>query len=561
MTKNVAATSYSMSAAGTGGTFNSWEPTGAAPSGDWQLAATNYVDRSVDPVLIHPRPDSETPVWAKHRRQHPSAPYRIPIGISFGSWPFYFESITMPTGATVGSFLTTSGDKLVVGADYGVVHWDTPTIGTHSFHVRVHFQDGYTPIDVEWTLEVTTTGTIFIDPVGGNDTTGDGTYALPFKTADAWWKNDDTDYTYSEYQVCYRAGTHDVGVTNTLTSSNYGNWLLNGTDKPLVHYGYYGESVIFDMSDTEITVGNGSGNAGLVGSDTYWGGIEFNGLLGVRDDPRHFSYYAFAAGAEAYTAADNGHRNTWFETTHKDVVIFTKATNNAGVLWSNDAGVKKRHYWYQSKTTFENCHVDATATDTSTTNFNGFYQSNTINWLSENGTAIDTEFGKAVFEPKTGARYFCMRNVDHTAAAMQNLILTMAGSYDVNDAGPYEISYCKINNQDTRTIGHCLTIQAGGTYDELNPNHQPVYSIRNTMSRSPTTSRSVMTLTSFSWPYYDFGNIYVADDILYSNPDPVADGSNFISYDIASNPLDANINLTGAERTTHLGKYGAEVAE
>lgn len=532
--------------------------------GSGQLATGFYSDRSVDPVLIYPRPDSETPAWAKHRRQHPSVAYRQPIGISFGSWPFIFESIVMPSGATVGTQLIVSGDQLVPGPDYGVVHWDVPTIGFHSFHVRVHFQDGFPPIDVQWTTEVTIVGTIFVhpNPAIGSDTTGDGTFELPFQTADAWWKDDFSDLTYSEFQVCYLEGTHDVSVTNVNTGVGYGNWQLNGTDKPLVHYGAYGSNVIFDMSNTQMVHGQvDSIGGGVRNSDVYYGGIKFLGMNAVADNPKHFVFNDLGHDA-VYDPTGESMRNTWFETEHEDAICFTTSTNNAGICWApNAGGGRKRHFWYQSKILFKNCFVDPTATETAGGNFNGFYLSNTVNWLAENSKCINTTFGKNAFAAKTGCINACQRNVDYIEAPLQNIYMDVAGSYDPNAGGPYEISYCRQANTGSDTLAQTIEFNAGfDPYDAGNAGHLPIYCTRNTFSKAPVASRSLMR-TNSGWPVVFKKNVLVGDDLLYLDVDPVADGENFISYSVANNPLDSNLNLLDpTEKAANFGKFGHGVA-
>ena len=140
-----------------------------------QLPAANYIPAKQAAHLIHPRPDSETASWAKHRRHYPGIKYEVPVGVSFGSWPFFYDLTTAPAGATIGENVIAVDGELVPGDDYGVVTWDNPTEGTHNFQVTVSFQDGATPLVIEWTLEVTTTGTIFVDAVNGLDT-NDGYY-------------------------------------------------------------------------------------------------------------------------------------------------------------------------------------------------------------------------------------------------------------------------------------------------------------------------------------------------------------------------------------------------
>ena len=531
-------------------------------TGDWQLSATNYVDRVIDPELIFPRPDSETPVWAKHRRHHPSVPYRIPIGISFGSWPFYFEAISVPSGATVGSFLTASGDKLIVGDDYGVVEWTNPTAGNHSFHIRVHFQDGYAPLDVQWTLEVTTAGTIFIDPTA-LDNTGAGTIADPFKTIDAWYLNDLTDTTYSQYQVCYRGGAHNVSADNSLTGVNYGNWQLNGNDKPLVHYGYSGEAVTFDMSNTTVVVGFTAGQGtGPHGSDMFFSNIIFSGANAV-SNPKQFVLYS-NAGDRVYTAGQNEQRITFFEVEHATFTNTLDASNNAGILWAENAGTgKKRHYWLASRVTMRD-YKDTTAGDGSAAlNFNGYYVSNSVNHLYENSTVDGCDFGVSPYALKSGGINFCQRNVEVTNTPMYFQIGTIGG-YDLLEGGGHEFSYCKLD-APTGLQGWLLLMNYGyDAYDSGNANHKPVYLTRNTLRQAEPEAANVCLIRSGgSWPFYMYGNFCQVDDMWYDvgnqENENSADLNDFVQVTASESALDASLNLITTYRTANLGQYGAEV--
>lgn len=550
-------------ASGTSNTITVTTNAAAVLPASTQLSEGNYSPRNVDPILIYPRPDSETAAWAKHRRHYPGIGYRTPIGVAFGSGPQVFEVIDGPPGAYIGEFLVVDGDRLVPNEDYGVFKVDNPTVGTYSCHVRVYFQDGFAPMDVQWTLEVTSAGTIFIDrnAVDG-DTLGDGSEANPFQTINAWWKNDLTDTTFSEYQVCYRAGTHDVAAENSNTGVDAGSWQLNGTDKPLVHYPYPGENVIFDMTNTTIGVGGAAPvGGGQQGSDLYFGAFEFlGGRLTTTDNPRQFFIFASVASSKTYAAGGGGQRMTWDSPTHKDFVVETTSTNNAGPLWATKAeGVNpdKRHFIYIHRPTFINCRMSATATDPGNENLNGYYFSSVTNLLSDHITCVNTNFGYAPVHSKAGGRYWCIRWVDMSQAENQSFHFELLSSYDTVSGGPMELSYIKARQVGTSTNEITMYINnSAESYDSQNPEHLPAYVDRCTISRAPVSGRSALRVGG-GWPYYLKDCIFVADDLVYLvDPDPTGD---FIRYDVANNPLDSSLNLTGSDRTSYLGLYGAEV--
>ncbi len=527
----------------------------------WQLPVGNYVTRVIDPELIFPRPDSETAAWAKHRRHHPNVPYRIPIGVSFGSWPFFFEVISAPSGATVGGWLTESGDKLIVGDDYGVVQWDNPVAGNHSFHIRVHFQDGYTPLDVQWTLEVTTVGTIFIDPIGGNDSTGDGTIGNPFQTIESWYESDHTLKTFTGYQVCYRAGTHALSVDNTTQGITAGSVRMDSQNKPLVHYAYPSEAVTFDMDSAAFTLGfPNSEPVGKDGSDAFFGGIIFDGYR-AGDNPRQFAVFSGAKGDRAYTAGQSGQRMTWFETTHQNMVVSETTTNNAGILWATNPSTGfKRHYWLMSGTKLDTVKT----TPSVSVNFNGFYVSGAQNHLAENFTVIDCNFGKGAYANKTVAVDICLRNHDYTLSPT-SYSYAVTGSYDTSYGGLLEISYSKLNVINTETQEGVLMNNEFDAYDSQNSNFKPVYLVRNSFNFDVTdTGGQALLRTGGGWPFYMYGNFCQVDDMFHDNNEQEnensADSDDYIHVPSGSSAYDANLDLQGSSRTSYLGRYGAEVA-
>lgn len=141
----------------------------------WQLGAEYFTQAKIPLKLVYPDIDSETSPMAYHRNAMPGVKYEVPIGAGFGAYPYYARVLTGPETATLGA---TRFDD-----DYLVLKW-TPTladIGPVSFVVRVTDQD-LNYIDFVWTATVSETGACLADIASGNDTTGDGTLALPYQT-------------------------------------------------------------------------------------------------------------------------------------------------------------------------------------------------------------------------------------------------------------------------------------------------------------------------------------------------------------------------------------------
>ena len=516
----------------------------------WQLAEGYYSRRNVNPELTYPRPDAETNVWAKHRRHYPGIPYNTPIGVAFGAGLPYYELVTGPSGATIGNWLVQEGDELVFPDNYGEVDWPNPTLGTHSFHVRVLFQDGYTPVDVYWTLEVTETGTIFIDPVNGSDSTGDGTIGNPFQTIESFWKGSIEDATFSGYQVCYRDGIHDITADNTNTGVDDGNWKLEGFNKPLVHFGYPGEDVTLDFSNTTIVFWNSSGIGSVKPQDIYFGGLTQKGCRYI-DNTRQMAMFAHD-GVGEYAATNGGCRFTQHNVIIKDVQTDLETSNNCGSLFSpNTVGNAVRHYYYFKNIRF----IDCFNNDIFNQNFNGYYLAMTQYLLSENLTAENCNFGYSVLMSKTPCAFWCSRRLDTSKSPDVYLDMPSTGSYDAGrDGGPYEVSYSKTKYGGSQNVSVALNIHSKLTYDVANPNWYKHYVEFSTFSRSPVTNRHVLRHTD-GWPYELNGVLFVSDELEYFGDDPV---SGYTIYDVANNPLDADLKIVN-DRSANLGQYGFEI--
>src|SRR4051812_34834353 len=148
-------------------------PTTAPAPADFLLPA-GHSEGYLAPVITYPRPDSETAATARHRINYPGQPYRIPVAVAFGAWPFRYELLTAPTGMTIGSQLQSSGGELVAGPDYGVITWAQPTAGSHSVSVKVTDQTSVVQT-VSFTLSVSASGWVFLNPAAA--TNGSGTLA------------------------------------------------------------------------------------------------------------------------------------------------------------------------------------------------------------------------------------------------------------------------------------------------------------------------------------------------------------------------------------------------
>ncbi len=146
--------------------------------------------------VVLPRPDSETSSLAYHRNAHVGLRYELPIVVQGGSWPFVYELLSAPAGAQLG--------RLHGDANYGIVRWTPSANGPFSFLVRVRDQDNNT-VDIAWSGTVSSTWARFVDATNGNDASGNGTLAAPWRTL---------AYAYTRVQtggaLCLRAGLYQA---------------------------------------------------------------------------------------------------------------------------------------------------------------------------------------------------------------------------------------------------------------------------------------------------------------------------------------------------------------
>lgn len=238
---------------------------------DWQLKTGFYEPEAKPLVAIYPRPDLETNSYARHRKAYTGLEYTVPIKVNFGAYPYRYEIITKPISGTItlGQILTTSGDVLVRPANYGLLTWDLPTAGTHTFTIRVYDQEHGRPsdsyVDITWQVVVSLTGHIFVDNSLGNNANDGLTPGTAFETIDGWYKASQLDATYQNYHVHYLAGTYIVDAFDPTNGS------LNLDDtKPLVHLSYNGAEVIFDQELARLKTESTSNSC----DDMYFGGIK-----------------------------------------------------------------------------------------------------------------------------------------------------------------------------------------------------------------------------------------------------------------------------------------------
>lgn len=212
-----------------GGSFGS----GIDGEGDGLLAEGHYISKKMPMYKIYPRDDSETQSHARHRKYHSGFPYEIPLGIQGGAWPFFYQFLVAPVGATIGS--------TIIENNYGVIRWAPSGETTpQRFTVQVVDQDG-DKITLSWTAVLDDAGFVFID--SNAVVSGLGTIASPLKLFDDWYKHNVNDATYVNKIAVFRGGSYSVAG-----DTSNGNVLFSLAAKTPSLIGHPDETAILDCS-------------------------------------------------------------------------------------------------------------------------------------------------------------------------------------------------------------------------------------------------------------------------------------------------------------------------
>lgn len=167
-------------------------------------------------TLIHPSASQPARIGVAY----PGIEYNVRVAAIGGKFPYTYALSNAPMGMTID-------------AQTGTITWTNPQ--STASNIQVTVTDSLsTSVNYTWSITVGTSGFKFVDVANGNDDTGDGTLATPWKTfSKAIATAASSDILY------FRAGTYTPTWVNDnwLSSSRAGTWL-----------GYPGETVTFDFS-------------------------------------------------------------------------------------------------------------------------------------------------------------------------------------------------------------------------------------------------------------------------------------------------------------------------
>lgn len=494
-------------------------------SGDWQLPTGHYIPRKFAMRIVHPRPDAETNSYAAHRNAYPGMPYSTYVAIQGGSYPFFYELETAPSGMTIGQQLTVVNGVQVAASTYGRIYWANPTAGTHTVKVNVYDQNydrGGDPsvlATVTFDVVCATTRFVFIDPVDGSDS-NDGTLAAPFQTINKLHAGDSATSTYNGKIVVLRDGTHDVDGMAT----NGNRYAMISGGAPVVFQGYPGESAILNLYQGQFAINSGSND------------MQFKDLTIQCAGDWTDTQYMFSA----FGASD---RHSWFNVTFTNFYGGTgPASDNQSVMYYSNAGcsdVAVMHCTYTGRMG----------------NIVDFYNIRYAVFTHNTGANLDTSAevnasnSHELIYLKDSCRDISIR-ANTFVEGMTNVAHgSFVGCGGQNNGGAahsfnnIEICYNKLAMFENASIRGYYEYGAGPA--------GAVYGYRNSCLGNITD-------------FVDTHNVG-PDPNVWENNVAVAGISGMWNATLTDNTtgastLDSNANLTGATRTSYLGIRGAEVA-
>lgn len=230
---------------------------GMVLAGTIMLLATPVTAQNHYPLeIIRPLPPGPTGtgLHASNRiyRAYQGIPYTIKADAIGGRWPYTYSLSGQPSGMTINA-----GPCPTIGPSCtaGTIEWTNPQASAASITVRICDADNDC-VSTTWGITVSTTiganGFCFINADSGNDTTGNGSPATPWRTFSK------AKASCGARSILYfRGATASYNFLGVTPSSQWecgvnGKVRMTESTGPIIFIGYPGESPVFDM-DTGYT--------------------------------------------------------------------------------------------------------------------------------------------------------------------------------------------------------------------------------------------------------------------------------------------------------------------
>jgi len=473
-------------------------------------------------IQVYPRPDTETSTNARHRWAYYDGTnpiqYSIPIGVSFGAYPFVYTLQSGPAGMSIGQIYGSS--------NYGIITW-TPTGSVSGATVQVLVTDQQlNTLTITWTVSTSssTSHFIFVNSSAGSDSNA-GTFALPFQTLSKAFGATFAATANAGAIVYLRNGTYTPpGYTDNDINVSHALFEMNTTTKPIALIGYPGETATLTMTGCMGAVGNN-------GADLFWQNLNPNGGNASEGNMR----------VVWMTGITGINRMTFDSISWTNATTGSDGSDNASMFHSGNGAGSLRQYLF-------------------------------LHACSESGRTSGTP----------GNNYAGCDLYAWQYALVQGFVTTPAGSVDGNiyfkgDEADSEMRECftqQTNGGTACSVGfeqnldpqRCLVrhnrciMNAGGLYLGHDP---PVnaFGVLWAVRNSVIGVYNALYANSGGGPY-----VFDSNFAQFSNTSICFPTGSFVQTDglnqaIASGGLDSSTCLLiGASRTNYLGTVGAEIA-
>lgn len=286
----------------------------AVPDDVWKLPEGQYIPAKMSMHLVYPRPDSETSIHARHKFAYPSLRYEIPIGVQGGAWPFKYEIVSAPAGATVGSIPRTD--------NYGIVTWEAANSGSQTFELLVTDQELNT-LTVKWNVQVTPDKFTFIQDAYSGDKRG--TLEQPLEDISDWYKHDELDATFADQILVFRSGNY----TLVGDPDRNNNVRLNTGIKTRSFINYPDEEPVIDSSQAKIFTDTSEM------TDLFFSGLRFeNGRQDVNN-----AHFIWAIGDVT--------RSTWWNNQFHQLGPGSIGNDNTGTVFISNTSILKENILFK----------------------------------------------------------------------------------------------------------------------------------------------------------------------------------------------------------------------
>ena len=472
----------------------------------------NYVPAKMPMYQVFPRPDNETQSHARHRWAHPDFRYEIPIGVQGGAWPFKYEIIAGPAGATIGQL---HGDT-----NYGVVTWTPATdSGTVLFTIRVTDQEMNT-IDISWSTTIDATQFVFIQD--GWTGTKAGTISEPLESFADWYKGDRADSTYHNKIIVFRDGNY----TAYGASATNGNVRLDADSKTPSLIGYPDETPAIDCAQAKIF----SDVSPL--RDIFIYGLRFNN---ARTDVANSHFLWMIGDTDRLVIANNYFYN---------LGNGTAGTDNPSGIFISGTSQDKHHILVKNNTfdTFTNNGPNGSFFDMYRTYY-VLVEENTMK-NSDNQYGIWAKVSKAFVTIRANDMY---ENMTSGGIAVH-----------YGDAAPgtphdHEVCWNRVVFNNT---GNALTLLfMGDSLTAENENHYNSFIYRNTFKNG-----SAWVRFAGAEPYEVDGNVVESNNLARWATSTMTTNIQNLTGSASAGITDSEGTLIGDYRLNYLGRNGHEIS-